>query len=560
MCAQVAGLESASSLHTLSIADNYLTSFLTTTEDAAVGTRQSSPLTVCGPSLWELHASSNRLTDLRGLNPCTALTHLDVSRNQLHDLAGIQACVMLNHLDASHNCLEAWPAEVLAGMHHLRCLDLTSNSITALVTGQPAFQTAVHSSVKESVSPSSGAVLLLPPSLETLLLQDNQVSCIAQLQGAPALTRLDLSFNSIQDTRYLHALAPLSSLAQLQLSDNPVTSCEGYEAVLHAACPRLVELDGVCITQAQQAVHLAHAVTSSSMLTHSTRALLGGMVLQDVTGAVEAAAAARLAARTSTNDATSIASAVIGPLLELVAAVQVQSSVTQLTHTLWQPPAIATEQGRGADTAQWCATREDLFLCNTVQATLHSHSTSSCTAAWLRSQDHAARASACLNSPTSQPASTTPGTGVLQEAAGDPHSDALAEWHAQQLHLSHMSRFKQLAKSMRHVSLAGAPPSHAGSTASARDTAWPEYRRQHAQAQHDLQLQQLHEVQQLASRDAAAQPGVEQLTVHSSFFANREAMLSQHAARIQAAWRGHAARKHMQVSGTRFLQTSHHGL
>lgn len=567
LCMQVAGIEGLASLHVLSVADNHLTSFSSAAPAAGkqVAGVAVSPLTGCGASLWELHAASNRLADLQGLSSCTALTHLDVSRNQLHSLAGIQGCLLLRHLDASHNCLDAWPGDVVAGMLHLRYLDLSGNTIPALASTSPNTQMGSSSQAAQPPSDIAAPALLLPPSLDTLLLQDNQVSWVSQLlQGPPALTRLDLSFNNVQELCYLHALAPLSALAQLQLNDNPVSSHEGYPQALHAACPQLRELDGVPIPAAQRAMHIARAVTSSPVLVPATQALLRSMAVHDVTSAVSAAASIQQAARCAAGTSAGAGPAHglgTGSLLELVAAVQMQSAAAQLTQSLVQAPSIVEEQSRGSHEEELhsrVASVDQLFLSTTVQSTLHTTSDSSSTASWLRSQNHAARASAVLASSSSSADSSGQAGTTQQPAAAGHTGDVVAQWHAHQLQLPSMSRLKQLAMSVGHLSVAGAARGQPHSTAAAavQDVAWGEYWLQHGQAQHELHVQQLNEVQQLAQGDGAMPSGSEQLIVHSSFFERREASLAKHAARIQAAWRGHTARTRAQVSLTGTKQPS----
>ena len=66
--------------------------------------------------------------------------------------------------------------------------------------------------------------LPLLPHLRYLYLQDNALTRLAPLHGAPALQLLNLSFNALEGAaRVLHAVSPAArALAELDLAGNPL--------------------------------------------------------------------------------------------------------------------------------------------------------------------------------------------------------------------------------------------------------------------------------------------------------------------------------------------------
>lgn len=207
-------MDGAPQLRQLSLANNHLAQLLPT---AAAGST-ANPLAACTATLTSLSLANNRLHSLAGIGACTALTSLDVSRNQLTSLAPLSSCTALRQLAATHNAIDAWPQAVLAAMPGLRTLDLSGNAIPCLSTVPPNAAASLNSNNESQLRPQQPP-LLLPPCLEVLLLQDNQISSIAPLQGAPGLARLDLSFNRLEGLGQLRAgLAPLGALMALQVS------------------------------------------------------------------------------------------------------------------------------------------------------------------------------------------------------------------------------------------------------------------------------------------------------------------------------------------------------
>lgn len=69
------------------------------------------------------------------------------------------------------------------------------------------------------------------PSLQALYLQDNCISCVKAIHGAPNLTLLNLAFNQISFTASLKSLACMRSLCRLDLNGCPIELIPGSEAL-----------------------------------------------------------------------------------------------------------------------------------------------------------------------------------------------------------------------------------------------------------------------------------------------------------------------------------------
>ncbi|CAM6081882.1 unnamed protein product [Calypogeia fissa] len=215
----------------------------------------------CWPRLKVLTVGRNRLTKILHIgNLCPNLEVLDVGSNQIFSLGGTE--------DNS-----------LAGLHHLRVLDVGQNrlqgrSLWKGLENCPELASLVASRNKLRELPTHfGSVLLREiwlngnaikrlssrawlPSLQRLYLQDNMIDSLESVWGCPALEVLDLSFNSISELSQLRHLSCFPCLRSLQLNDNPVSEQEDHTTCVLQAVPWLAELDNEAVEKAsrQQAI------------------------------------------------------------------------------------------------------------------------------------------------------------------------------------------------------------------------------------------------------------------------------------------------------------------
>ncbi|BDA46475.1 probable Internalin A at N-terminal half [Coccomyxa sp. Obi] len=166
-------------------------------------------------SLLELHAQSNCLTSLSGIEACGLLEHLSIQGNQVTSLSGLQACTRLRHLDAGLNRLMEFPSVSLP-LEWLTHLSLHGNRFTHI----PAVPWMT--------------------SLEVLYLQDNHISAVQPMHKLPSLRLINLSFNKLADPATLASFLPLPALAELYLNGNPLEKDPSY---LEQRCRLLPHLE-----------------------------------------------------------------------------------------------------------------------------------------------------------------------------------------------------------------------------------------------------------------------------------------------------------------------------
>jgi hypothetical protein len=148
-----------------------------------------------------LYAYERLISDLSGLECCTALTWLYLPDNQIVDVSPLSGLTSLTELGLwSNQIVDVSP---LAGLINLTALDLGDNQIV-------------------DVSPLSGLT-----SLTEFGLWSNQIVDVSPLAGLINLTQLVLDYNEIVDMCPLVDNAGLDSGDLLYLPDNPLstTSC-----------------------------------------------------------------------------------------------------------------------------------------------------------------------------------------------------------------------------------------------------------------------------------------------------------------------------------------------
>ncbi|KAF4739954.1 Leucine-rich repeat-containing protein 40 [Perkinsus olseni] len=141
-----------------------------------------------------LLASSNEIVSAHGVDGLRCLEEVDLSRNNLTRMPCLRDCSHLGSVGGGYNKLEHWP-EVGGKVHTLR---LSYNLLR-----------------------SASETLLLPPSLVTLLLDNNKVDAVPGAMFAlDKLKTLDLSNNDI--SRIPNELGRLALLTRVALDGNPV--------------------------------------------------------------------------------------------------------------------------------------------------------------------------------------------------------------------------------------------------------------------------------------------------------------------------------------------------
>ena len=144
-----------------------------------------------------LDASNKNISNLWGLQYCTALIKLNLNNNDIADITPLSSLVKLEELNLSQNDV--------VDISTLRCL----TNLTWLSLG------------RNSVSDVSSLAELT--KITTLILSVNQISDISPLTSLVKLQTLQLHMNQISD---LSVLADLTSLRDIGLMGNSITSIQ----------------------------------------------------------------------------------------------------------------------------------------------------------------------------------------------------------------------------------------------------------------------------------------------------------------------------------------------
>jgi len=198
------------------------------------------------PSLTVLNVEDNRIGAIAGLENCAKLETLTVSTNEIASLAPCAPMKNLKHLYAARN--HVGRVDVIAGIGSLLTLDLSENGFTALPVG------------------------CLPPNLEELVLDGNNLSSAEflfasrakraradrteVLCGVTSLSTLRLARNAFRD---LASFPPLPALVDLDLHDNQVESL--LELIQKTTNLEVLDISGNCVATLQQVSKL-EALTS----------------------------------------------------------------------------------------------------------------------------------------------------------------------------------------------------------------------------------------------------------------------------------------------------------
>jgi hypothetical protein len=181
------------------------------------------------PNLKELQLHVQIIPKPIGLTGMGQLQRLCMTEVKLTTMRGIEPCTQLTHLDLSSNRLTAMEPAVLGSLTNLRTLWLNENPITAI----------------------QGLERLT--RLHSLWLARTQISCIGDaLESNAALTDLNLAASNIcnfKDIPYLTRLRLLSSLSftDSHFGDSPVCTLCNYHTYILFHLPQLNILDSLII-------------------------------------------------------------------------------------------------------------------------------------------------------------------------------------------------------------------------------------------------------------------------------------------------------------------------
>ncbi len=177
-------------------------------------------------TLSGLDVSNKNITDLSGLEYCTALTQLQMDNNYIDDITPLSHLTNLSYLELNGNRIRNISA--LSHLTNLRYLYLADNAISDITPLSNLVSLGPHGGY--SIPPAADLDLshnqisdISPLSkltgLEWVVLDDNNISDIIPLANLTNLTKLSLSDNQIRD---ISPLASLTNLVMLHLANNQI--------------------------------------------------------------------------------------------------------------------------------------------------------------------------------------------------------------------------------------------------------------------------------------------------------------------------------------------------
>ncbi len=200
-------------------------------------------------ALGDLDASSSDISDLTGLEYCTALINLNLSDNQINDISILENLINLATINLADNLItDITPLVNNTGLGTLNAIDLTGNSldeddladVEALEARNVTIaqdidinevvtfaESALEQAIRDQLAIPTGNVtendLLL---LTSVVVTDAGITDISGLEYCTALLGLDLSDNQITD---ISPLAGCVNLLGLGLSNNRITDISVLE-------------------------------------------------------------------------------------------------------------------------------------------------------------------------------------------------------------------------------------------------------------------------------------------------------------------------------------------
>jgi len=176
--------------------------------------------------LDSLDVSNRNVTDLSGLQYCTALTQLELSDNNIDDITPLSHLANLSYLELNGNRIR--DVSALSHLTNLRNLYLANNAISDITALSNLVSLGSYGSYcippSADLDLSNNRITDVSPlsrltGLEWVLLDDNNISDTTPLANLTSLTKLGLSVNQIRD---ISPLSSLTNLVMLHLANNQI--------------------------------------------------------------------------------------------------------------------------------------------------------------------------------------------------------------------------------------------------------------------------------------------------------------------------------------------------
>mmetsp|Transcript_97585 Transcript_97585/g.232286 ORF Transcript_97585/g.232286 Transcript_97585/m.232286 type:complete len:331 (-) Transcript_97585:43-1035(-) len=177
------------------------------------------------PSVYVLYAYDNLISSLAGLHHLRRLQQLYLQNNRITSMAGLEGLGMLQKLHLGHNRLA-----------RVECLESCTQLQELLVP---------HQQIEAPLQFCSASMDVIASSLVLLNAAGNRLEDVQELAPLKSLATLDLSENKICQVGELRTLIAGDRLRRIHLSGNPLTSQERRYRTAVVLCSSAIEvIDG----------------------------------------------------------------------------------------------------------------------------------------------------------------------------------------------------------------------------------------------------------------------------------------------------------------------------
>ena len=301
------GLEIATSLTRLTLSNNQITSLsplsrLTSLETLELSDNEIVSLSSLSglTNLTDLNLSANQISSISSLSRLTRLESLDLSKNEIVSLSSLSGLSSLTSLDLSDNQItNVFPLRDLSSLTDLYLSDnpditnaevlykleqggttITLPTGITIPTNVVEFKnTDLEAAVRSALRIATGYPILpnTMTDLTSLTVTRKEIADLTGLEGATALTRLDLGDNAIVNIGplsgltnltsldladnqivVLSSLSGLSSLESLDLDDNQVENVSALSGLSSLETLDLRDNDVMDVTPLSTMTHLTH--------------------------------------------------------------------------------------------------------------------------------------------------------------------------------------------------------------------------------------------------------------------------------------------------------------
>jgi Leucine-rich repeat (LRR) protein len=208
--------------------------------------REISPVFLALKNLKVLDLENNRIGEMKNLQMCTGLLHLNLSQCRISKVQGLTSLLALEYLNLSGNNIETID-NALKKCRNLLEVDLSDNRIVDLEGLSGLRKLSVLRLERNALTSLKSIPRLV--DLEELYVSENSISDIGLIAANLLRVQIvDLRKNAIGSIEDLRSLSDVSTLEELVLSGNKCVEDRSYFEKMAELIPSLQYIDYVSIS------------------------------------------------------------------------------------------------------------------------------------------------------------------------------------------------------------------------------------------------------------------------------------------------------------------------